>query len=147
MKAGNRHAAVGAVGIASGIIGMSVYATSGSLGNGQTQEVKEISRLAHIELEPVAVPIIRRGVMQGYAVLKIAVAQRPEHMKADARIVEIYVRASVFRAVFEEKLDLMGMPNAMIEKMMVSIVGDCNRALGAQKVERAILESISFVKG
>jgi hypothetical protein len=106
---------------------------------------QEAEELAVIKLDPVSVPVVRGGKIQGYVLARIAFATRSKEMK-HRELLTLYVSEAVFRSVYEEEaLDFADMKPVQIDALVQRIIARANMRIGRPAAAQVIVDSLNFL--
>jgi hypothetical protein len=101
--------------------------------------------LTVVKLDPVSVPVIRGGKIQGYVLGRIAFSAGVKEMKNKDSLI-LYVSESIFRAVYEEAaLDFTTMKPVQVEELVHRIVEKANARIGRPAIAQVFVESLNFL--
>lgn len=101
--------------------------------------------LAVIKLDPVSVPVVRGGKIQGYVLARIAFAASTKEMK-HRELLTLYVSEAVFRSVYEEEaLEFANMKPVQIEALVQRIMARANTRIGRPAAAQVIVDSLNFL--
>lgn len=100
-----------------------------------------------VKLDAVSVPIIRRGNVQGYAIVHAALTVPSGEVKTAKQLLTTFGSEAVIRAFHEEKsIDFTAMQPAQTVVLAERIVGYANARIGRDAVKQAAIEGLSFVE-
>jgi hypothetical protein len=98
-----------------------------------------------VKLEPVSVPVVRAGKIQGYVLGRIAFAASAKEMK-NKETLTLYVSEAIFRAVYEEEaLDFTALKPVQVEALVHRIVEKANARIGRPAIAQIFVESLNFL--
>lgn len=115
-------------------------------GDKPVSKAEERVALDIIKLEPVSVPIIRGGIVEGYVIARIVVAALAADVKNGKPVLAAYAGEAVFRSIFEERsLNFKKLEPGEVASLAEKITRFANERIGRQTVRNAIVESLNFV--
>ena len=86
--------------------------------------------LTVVKLEPVSVPVVRGGKIQGYVLGRIAFAAGTKEMK-NKDMLTLYVSEAIFRSVYEEEaLDFAELKAVQVEALAHRVIEKANARIG-----------------
>lgn len=98
-----------------------------------------------VKLEPVSVPVVRGGKIQGYVLGRIAFSTGVKEMKNKDALI-LYVSEAIFRSVYEEEsLDFSAMKPIHVEQLVGRIVEKANARIGRPAIVQVFVESLNFL--
>jgi hypothetical protein len=101
--------------------------------------------LTVVKLEPVSVPVVRGGKIQGYVLGRIAFAAGAKEMK-NKDILTLYVNEAIFRSVYEEEaLDFTALKPMQVEALVHRTVEKANTRIGRPAIAQVFVESLNFL--
>lgn len=122
------------------------YAAMKLSGNAVPTSAKDDSAdSAIIKLDPVSVPVVRGGRIQGYVLARIAFATTTKEMR-NKELLTLYVSEAVFRSVYEEEtLDFANMKPIQVEALAHKILVRANARIGRPAAAQIIVDSLNFL--
>jgi len=101
--------------------------------------------VAVVKLEPVSVPVVRGGKIQGYVLGRIAFAAGTKEMK-NKDALTLYVSESIFRSVYEEEaLNFADLKALQVEALAHRIIEKANARIGRPAIAQIFVESLNFL--
>lgn len=101
--------------------------------------------LTVVKLEPVSVPVVRGGKIQGYVLGRIAFAAGTKEMK-NKDMLTLYVSEAIFRSVYEEEaLDFAELKAVQVEALAHRVIEKANARIGRPAVAQIFVESLNFL--
>jgi hypothetical protein len=101
--------------------------------------------VAVVKLEPVSVPVVRDGKIQGYVLGRIAFAAGVKEMK-NKDALTLYVSESIFRSVYEEEaLNFADLKAVQVEALAHRIIEKANARIGRPAIAQIFVESLNFL--
>lgn len=101
--------------------------------------------LSVVKLDPVSVPVVRGGKIQGYVLGRIAFAAGAKEMK-NKDILTLYVSEAIFSAVYEEEaLDFTALKPVGVEALVQRSVEKANTRMGRPAIAQIFVESLNFL--
>jgi len=98
-----------------------------------------------VKLEPVSVPVVRGGKIQGYVLGRIAFATGAKELKNKETLI-LYVSEAIFRAVYEEEeLDFTVLKPVQVEALVLRVVEKANARIGRPAIVQVFVESLNFL--
>lgn len=98
-----------------------------------------------VKLDPVSVPVVRSGKIQGYVLGRIAFAAGTKEMK-NKDLLTLYVSEAIFRSVYEEEaLDFAAMKPVHVEALVHRIVEKANARIGRPAIAQVFVEGLNFL--
>ena len=107
----------------------------------------EYATLEVIKLEPVSVPIVRNGRVEGYIIARASVSAEDSEVKKSRPLLVVYASEAVFRAVYEDEVfDFSAPKPAQFPLLAERISKLANEKLGRAIIKQSRVESLDFVK-
>jgi hypothetical protein len=101
-----------------------------------------------INLEPVSVPVIRDGKVEGYLVARVALSVDEADAKTNRPVLIIYANEAIFRALHEdEAFDFSALKPAQILPLAQRIATLANERIGRAVIKNAAIASLNYVRG
>lgn len=101
--------------------------------------------LTVVKLDPVSVPVVRGGKIQGYVLGRIAFAASAKEMK-NKDVLTLYVNEAIFRSVYEEEaLDFTALKPMQVEALVLRTVEKANSRIGRPAIAQVFVESLNFL--
>ena len=140
-----RFFVVGLAGVGAALAGN--YAIT-SVGRKSGAVVSEVAgRVDFVKLDPVSVPIIRSGSVDGYVITRVAVAADESDAKKSKQTIVFFATEAVFRAVHAEgQIDFMALKPLDIDALSERILKMANAKLGGAVIKSVAIENINFVR-
>ncbi len=141
-----RAMALGVVAIASTLLGN--FASSLLMQSKQPEALKaEPLALDLIRLEPISVPIIRSGKVEGYVVARVSVSADAADVKSSKPLLIAYASEAAFRAIYEERaFDTLAITKVVeLPGLADRIVKIANERIGRPTIKQAMVENLSVV--
>lgn len=99
-----------------------------------------------VKLDPISVPIIRKGQIEGYVVARIAVAATTSDVKNGKAVLVAYASEATFRAVYEDQsFEFANLKPADVAVLTERIAKLSNERIGRPAIKQALVESLNFV--
>lgn len=99
-----------------------------------------------IKLEPVSVPVVRDGKIQGYVIGRLAFSSGASELKKNKDALTLYVNESIFRSVYEEEgLDFATLKIVEVEALIKRIIEKANARIGRPAIGQVFVESLNFL--
>lgn len=100
-----------------------------------------------MKLEPISVPVIRQGVVEGYVIARVAVTAASSEVKKSRADFMLYAGAASFRAVYEEEaLDFTALKLVQLASLSERITKLANAEIGRPSIKKTVIETLNFVK-
>lgn len=100
-----------------------------------------------VKIEPVSVPVVRRGKVAGYVIARVTITAAAGDVKDQRTLLSSYATEAVFRAVYEEQVfDFSELKVVEIMTLADRIARLANERLGRSIVHAAIIDGLSFVE-
>ena len=101
--------------------------------------------LTVVKLDPVSVPVVRGGKIQGYVLGRIAFAASTKEMK-NKDLLTLYVNEAIFTSVYEEEaLDFNALKPVHVEALVHRTVDKANARIGRPAIAQIFVESLNFL--
>ncbi|MGE0627033.1 MAG: hypothetical protein AB7O43_04360 [Hyphomicrobiaceae bacterium] len=102
--------------------------------------------LEFVKIEPVSVPIIRSGKVEGYVIAHVTVSAKDKDAEANRAALTTYASEAVFRAIYEEE----EFNFAVLKPMEVVALSDrivklANERIGRATIRHSVIENLNFV--
>lgn len=108
---------------------------------GDTGERAEV-----VKLDPISVPVVRAGKIQGYVIGRFAFSVPGSEVRKDKDALVLYVSEAIFRSLYEEEdLDFAALKIIEVEKLIGRIVAKANARIGRPMIAQVFVESMSFL--
>jgi hypothetical protein len=109
-------------------------------------EPEEQAILELVKLEPVSVPVIRGGKVDGYVIARVAVSAAASDVKKSKPVLAAYASEAVFRAVYEEEaFDFSALKAVQVSALAERIAKLANERIGRAAIKQSVIESLNFV--
>lgn len=123
-----------------------VYASQYIRGEKPFQSIRTIGGDDYVKLEPLSVPVIRNGSLQGYVVVR-SVFTADELLAKQKRLpLELYATEAVFRTIYqEEKLNFESLAPLPFDQLAQQIADAANSRMGGKFISSVIIEGITYL--
>jgi hypothetical protein len=99
-----------------------------------------------VKLDPVSVPVVREGKIQGYVIGRFAFSAPASAVRKDKDVLSLYVNEAIFRSVYEEEgLDFTALKIVEVDKLIGRMVTKANARLGQSTIVQIFVESMNFL--
>ena len=99
-----------------------------------------------VKVDPVSVPVVRDGKIQGYVIGRLAFSSSGSDIRKDKEALILYVTESIFRSIYEEeKLDFTTLKIIDVEALTGRIVSKANARIGRPAIQQVFVENLSFL--
>ena len=116
-------------------------ATSGSSGKEQVVEAVTI-----VKLDPVSVPVVRDGKIQGYVLGRISFSTSASEAARYKDALILYVNEAIFRSIYEEEtLDFSSLKPIGVEALVGRVVEKANARIGRNAIAQVFVENMNFL--
>ena len=99
-----------------------------------------------VKLDPVSVPVVRDGKIQGYVIGRFAFSAGASAIRKDKDALTLYANEAIFRSVYEEEgLDFTALKIVDVDKLIGRIVEKANARIGRPTIAQIFVESMNFL--
>lgn len=114
---------------------------------GTSSKTEDASEKAEVvKLDPVSVPVVREGKIQGYVIGRFAFSAPASAIRKDKDVLSLYVNEAIFRSVYEEEgLDFTALKIVEVDKLIGRMVTKANARLGQSTIVQIFVESMNFL--
>lgn len=99
-----------------------------------------------VKLDPVSVPVVRDGTIQGYVIGRFAFSAPATAVRKDKDALVLYVSEGIFRSVYEEEgLDFTALKIVDVDKLIERMVAKTNARIGHPTITQIFVESMNFL--
>ena len=110
----------------------------------KTEDASEKAEV--VKLDPVSVPVVREGRIQGYVIGRFAFSAPASAIRKDKDALSLYVNEAIFRSVYEEEgLDFTALKIVEVDKLIGRMVTKANARLGQSTIVQIFVESMNFL--
>jgi hypothetical protein len=111
---------------------------------GKTEEAAEKAEV--VKLDPVSVPVVREGKIQGYVIGRFAFSASASALRKDKDALILYASESIFRSVYEEEgLDFTALKIVDVDKLIARMLAKANARIGHPTIVQIFVESMNFL--
>lgn len=111
---------------------------------GKTEDAGEKTEV--VKLDPVSVPVVRDGKIQGYVIGRFAFSAPASAIRKDKDALMLYASEAIFRSVYEEEeLDFTALKIVDVDKLIERMVAKANARIGQATIAQIIVESMNFL--
>lgn len=122
------------------------YAAAMLASPGSPAAAPEPEAIEVVKLDPVSVPVIRQGKVQGYVIARAAIMATAAEVKKHKPALVIYAGEAIFQAIYEEEaFDFAAMKPAKISALGDRIAMLANQRLGRAAIRQLAVESLNFL--
>lgn len=99
-----------------------------------------------VKLEPISVPIVRQGKIEGYVIARVALSAPSHDVKNSKAVLMAYASEATFRAIYEDQVfDFAALKAANVAALAGRISKLANERIGRPTIKQALVESLNFV--
>lgn len=99
-----------------------------------------------VKLDPVSVPVVRDGKIQGYVIGRFAFSAPASAIRKDKDALTLYASEAIFRSVYEEEgLDFTALKIVEVDKLIGRMVTKANARIGNPTIAQIFVESMNFL--
>jgi hypothetical protein len=99
-----------------------------------------------IKLDPVSVPVVRDGKIQGYILGRIAFSANATEAARNKDVLVLYVNEAIFRSIYEEEtLDFTSLKPIQVEALVGRVVEKANARIGRTAIVQVFVENLNFL--
>lgn len=111
---------------------------------GKTEDAGEKAEV--VKLDPVSVPVVRDGKIQGYVIGRFAFSAPASAIRKDKDALTLYASEAIFRSVYEEEgLDFTALKIVEVDKLIGRMVTKANARIGNPTIAQIFVESMNFL--
>ena len=111
---------------------------------GTTEDTAEKAEV--VKLDPVSVPVVREGKIQGYVIGRFAFSASASAIRKDKDALTLYASEAIFRSVYEEEgLDFTALKIIEVDKLIGRMVEKANARIGHPTIAQIFVESMNFL--
>ncbi|MCB1503843.1 MAG: hypothetical protein KDJ47_02610 [Hyphomicrobiaceae bacterium] len=100
----------------------------------------------HMKLEPISVPILRGGKLDGYVIARIAYAAPVKDADKQKDELEIFVNAATFRTFYADPaFDFAALTPVETQQLAGRIVKNANAQIGRETIKEVIIEGLNYM--
>jgi hypothetical protein len=114
-------------------------------GAGKSVKSAEQPAVEVLKLEPVSVPVIRGGAVQGYVIARASFLVDAAYAKTSRPQASAYAGEAAFRAIFAESVDFAHLKPIELGGLADRMAALANERLGRAVFSRATIDNLSFV--
>lgn len=127
-------------------LGGAYAATRWPLHGGLKPDQAEAVAAELVKLEPVSVPIIRSGKVQGYVVARAVVSASAADVKRSRPALIAFATEALFRTIYDEQtIDFAALKPMQLAAIARRVVELANERIGQPAVRQTVIESLNFV--
>jgi hypothetical protein len=113
---------------------------------GVSKEQTTPTALDVVKLDPVSVPVIRGGKIEGYVIVRAAASVSAEEAKQNRPVLSAHFGEAVFRAIYEEaSLDFAHLQAFQVAHLTERMAKLANERLGRAAIAHVMLENLNYV--
>ena len=102
--------------------------------------------VAVTKIDPVSVPVVRDGKIQGYVIGRFAFSTGVGEIRKNKDALVLYINESIFRSVYEEEgIDFSTLKIVQVEALIRRIVEKANARIGRATIREVFVESLNFL--
>ena len=112
----------------------------------EREEDAYLEGIEYKKLQPLTVPMIKNGQIQGYVVARLVFTADARTLRTLSVTPEIFVVDEAFRQIYtNEKIDFEKMKKYDLDVLMVAIRDSVNKRLAADIVQDLLVEDLNYV--
>lgn len=99
-----------------------------------------------VKLDPVSVPVVRDGKIQGYVLGRISFSTPSSEASKNKDALLLYVNEAIFRSIYEEEtLDFTSLKPIGVEALVGRVVQKANARIGRTAIVQVFVENLNFL--
>ena len=110
------------------------------------QAKKKAEKLEHIKMRPIAVPVVREGGVQGYAIVSLIYTIAKGKAKKLPMVPDVPISDEVIHAIYlEDGINFNNMKRVNLKKILKKVKSSVNERYGSKVVKHILLDHLRFV--
>lgn len=99
-----------------------------------------------VKLDPVSVPVVRDGKIQGYVLGRISFSTVAAEASKNKEALLLYVNEAIFTSIYEEEtLDFTSLKPIGVEALVGRVVEKANARIGRNAIIQVFVENMNFL--
>jgi hypothetical protein len=104
-----------------------------------------VERLEHKKMEPINVPMIANGKIEGYVVAQFVYLADAHSLKQLQVPADVFIADEAFRSLYSTSLDFRHLDKYDLGTLTKALVAKANQRLGAEIVKDVLVEQFIYV--
>ncbi|MGI9423315.1 MAG: hypothetical protein ACR2PA_08980 [Hyphomicrobiaceae bacterium] len=115
-------------------------------GDPDTKSAKKTEKLEHIKMRPIAVPVVRDGRVQGYAIASLIYTIGKGKAKKLPMAPDVPISDEVIHAIYlEDGINFGKMKRVNLKKLLKTVKESVNARYGTKVIKHIMLDQLRFV--
>ncbi|MBN9279117.1 MAG: hypothetical protein J0I57_16005 [Hyphomicrobium sp.] len=112
----------------------------------QTSKEDPSEKTEIVKIDPISVPVVRGGKIQGYVIGRYAFSAPASEVRKDKDTLILFVSEAIFMSVYnEEDLDFAALKIVEVDKLIERILTKVNARIARPMISQIYVESLNFL--
>jgi hypothetical protein len=99
-----------------------------------------------VKIDPISVPIVRAGKIQGYVIGRFAFSAPASEVRKDKDTLILFASEAIFMGIYkEEELDFSALKIIEVDKLVERIISKVNARMSRPLITQVFVESMNFL--